>query len=214
MTNTAVVTAKGREILVGRMTGATPTQAEPKYAGLDLGTSTASTTDVAPFALAAEALIASTPSVTTTTTPNDTAVWTASFTIGGATEAIGGCYLSDSGTKPWTGTVTGGTVVGSTTGTTMTVSTSYTPANGTSIQVRGEPMTVTAGTGTTSLTVTRGASPISTIAVNDPVVAGNAAGSGASTITGGSLLTHSSWPLALSLNSGDGFIVTQTVHFT
>jgi len=216
MANTSVLTAKGREIVVGRLIGATPAQPEPKYIGLDLNPAsvTAAASDVAPFQLASEAPAAATQSVTTTTTTNDTLTLAATITLG-ANETIGGSYVADSSAKPFSTTVTGGSAVGSNSGTTLTLAASYTPANGTSIQVRGEVMTVTAGTGTTSLTVTRGANgstASSSIAVSDPVTAGNAPGQ--SGVTNGDLFIHSSWPAGLALLTGESLTITQTLKFT
>jgi len=211
--NTSVLTAKGREMLVARCLGATPAQPEPKYIGLDLNPQslTAAASDVAPFAPASEALVAATEAVASTTTANDTLQLTATVTLG-ANETIGGSYVTDSATKPFSTTVTGGTAVGSSSGTTLTTAASYTPANGTDIQVRGEVMTVTAGTGTTALTVTRGANgsaASAAIANADPVTAGNAPGQSA--VTGGNLFIHSSWPAGLGLLSGESLTIVQTL---
>lgn len=219
MANTSVLTAKGREIIIGRLQGATPAQAEPKYIGLDLNPQnlTAASTDVAPFAPAAEALVAATQATVTTAnsaTTNDTLQLTGTVTLG-ANETIGGSYVTDSATKPFSTTVTGGAAVGSAVGTTLTTAASYTPANGTDIQVRGEVMTVTAGTGTTSLTVTRaanGSAAISSIANTDPVTAGNAPGQ--SGVTGGDLFIHSSWPAGLALLSSESLTIVQTLKIT
>lgn len=217
MANTSVLTAKGREITVNRLIGATPAQAEPKYIGLDLNPAavTAAVSDVAPFQLASEALVAATQSVTTTTTANDTLTLAATITLG-ANETIGGSYVSDAASKPFATTVTGGTAVGSNSGTTLTTAASYTPANNTDIQVRGEVMTVTAGTGTTSLTVTRGvngSTASSSIANADPVTAGNAPGA-SQVVTNGNLFIHSSWPAGLALLTGESLTITQTLKFT
>lgn len=216
MANTSVVTAKGREMIVGRLQGATPTQPEPKYIGLDLNPQslTAAVTDVAPFAPAAEALVAATQATVTTTTANDTLQLTGTVTLG-ANETIGGSYVTDSATKAFSTSVTGGAAVGSSSGTTLTTAASYTPANGTDIQVRGEVMTVTAGTGTTALTVTRGvngSAASAAIANTDPVTAGNAPGQ--SGITGGNLFIHSSWPAGLALLSGESLTIVQTLKIS
>ena len=216
MANTSVLTAKGREILVARCLGATPTQPEPKYVGLDLNPAnlTAAVSDVAPFAPAAEALVAATEAVVTTTTANDTLQLTATVTLG-ANETIGGSYVTDSAIKPFATTVTGGAAVGSNSGTTLTVAANYTPANGTELQVRTEAMTVTAGTGTTNLTVTRGANgsaAISTIANADAATAGN--GPGQAAVANGNLFIHSSWPAGLALLTGESLTVIQTLKIT
>jgi hypothetical protein len=216
MANTSVLTAKGREILVGRCLGATPAQPEPKYIGLDLNPAnlTAAATDVAPFAPAAEALVAATEAVVATTTANDTLQLTATVTLG-TNETIGGSYVTDASAKPYSTTVTGGTAVGSNSATGLTVAANYTPANGTDLQVRTEVVTVTAGTGTTNLTVTRaanGSAAISTIANADVATAGNAPGQ--SGVTNGSLFIHSSWPAGLALLSGESLTIVQTLKIT
>lgn len=216
MANTSVLTGKGREIVIGRLQGATPAQPEPKYIGLDLNPQslTAASSDVAPFAPAAEALVAATQATVTTTTANDTLQLTGTVTLG-ANETIGGSYVTDSATKPFSTTVTGGAAVGSAVGTTLTTAAAYTPANGTDVQVRGEVMQVTAGTGTTSLTVTRGvngSAASSAIANTDPVTAGNAPGQ--SITTNGNLFIHSSWPAGLALLATESLTIVQTLKIS
>lgn len=209
-----VVTATGDAVAAGRMKGATPTQAEPLVFnwGNNPAAVTAAKTDVAMFREAAEIRVTGTSSLVTTTTTGDTYQVVATQTSLG-TQAIGEFALYDSATKPFSTTVTGGTAVGSTVGTTLTVAASYTPANGTYIQIRGEVLQVTAGTGTTSLTVTRGqngSAPIATIASSDQVTAGNIPGS--STITGGTVFVHGDMSV-LNLNVNDSLTETVKVAF-
>jgi hypothetical protein len=208
-----VVTSKGREIMTGRMRGSSPTQAEPLFIGWDTGGFTGAVSDVGPFGESAETRITGTSSLVTTTTTNDTYQVTGTMTATGA-RTITAVLLTDSSTKPFSTTVTGGTAVGSNSGTTLTTAASYTPANGTTIQIRTEVLTVTAGTGTTSLTVTRGSNgsaAISTIANSDPVTAGNAPGS--TTITGGSMYIHGEHG-STTLATGESIAYTVTCKIT
>lgn len=208
-----VVTSKGREIMTGRMRGGTPTQVEPLFIGWDTGGFTGAVSDVGAFGESAEARITGTSSLVTTTTTNDTYQVVGTMTATGA-RTITAVLLSDSTTKPFATTVTGGTAVGSAVGTTLTTAASFTPANGTLIQIRTEVLTVTAGTGTTSLTVTRGSngsSAISTIATSDPVTAGNQPGS--TTITGGSMFVHGEHG-STTLATGESIAYTVTVKVT
>lgn len=208
-----VVTAKGREIMTGRMRGSTPTQAEPLFIGWDTGGFTGAVTDVNAFGESAESRITGTSSLTTTTTTNDTYQVVGTMTATGA-RTITAVLLSDTSAKPFATTVTGGTAVGSNSGTTLTVAASYTPANNTYIQIRTEVLQVTAGSGTTSLTVTRGANgstAISTIANSDPVTAGNPPG--VSTVTSGNLFVHGEHG-STTLANGESIAYTVTVKVT
>jgi hypothetical protein len=205
--NTVLTTAKGREVWTGRLLGATPTQAEPKNLGWGTGgvaggPFTAAVTDVAPFQEAAEARIAATSSLVTTTTTNDTYQLTGAVFTSLSNQTIAEVFACDSATKPFSTTVTGGTAVGSNSGTTLTTAASYTPANNTYVQVRGEVMLVTAGTGTTSLTVTRGqngSTASSAIASGDQVTLGNPPGTATAN---GSMFIHASFT-GLPLNTND-----------
>lgn len=220
MANTSVLTATGRSMVVGRLEGSTPTQAEFKNVGLDLNPSslTAANTDIAPYSMASEAIVAGTSSTVTTTTTNDTYQVAGTVSITASSETIGGSWLSDSTTKPPTTTVAGGAgVIGSSSSTSLTVaSASGFPGSGNYyIQIRTEVMEVTGGQGTTTWTVVRGvngSTAISTIAASDPIVAGNIPGNSA--ITGGNTAIHSSWPTGLALVSGDSLAITQQLKFT
>lgn len=208
-----VVTSKGREIMTGRMIGTSPTQAEPKIIGWDTGGFTGAVSDVNAFGESAEARITGTSSQTTTTTSNDTYQVTGTMTATGA-RTITAVLLSDTTSKPFATTVTGGTAVGSSSGTTLTVAATYTPANNTYIQIRTEVLQVTAGSGTTSLTVTRGqngSAAISTIANSDPVTAGNPPG--VSTVTNGNLFVHGEHG-STTLATGESIAYTVTVKVT
>lgn len=217
MANTVVVTAKGREVISGRMIGASPTQNEPKQLGWGTGgvaggPFTAATTDVAPFQEGAESRVAGTSSQVTTTTTNDTYQVVGTITSL-SNQTIAEVFLSDSSTKPFSTTVAAGGVVGSSSATTLNTAASYTPANNTYVQIRSEVMQVTAGTGTTALTVTRGAngsSAIATIAASDIVTLGNAPGTSTANAT---LYLHASFT-GLSLNTNDSIQSTIQVKHT
>ena len=202
------------------MIGSTPTQLEPKQLGWGtggLGTGspyTAGKTDVNAFQEASEARVTGTSSQATTTYANDTYQVVGTITAGGA-KTITEVLLSDSATKPFATTVASGasTVIGSSSNTAMNVAASYTPANSTYVQVDTEVMLVTAGTGTTSLTVTRGqngSTAISTISAGDVVTLGNAAGGSTANAT---MFLHATFS-GLPLNSGDSLTSTVTVSFS
>jgi hypothetical protein len=206
LANTVLVTSKGREVIAGRMIGTTPTQLEPKNLGWGTGGAaggpfTAAVTDVAAFQEGAETRVAGTSSIVTTTTTNDTYQVQGTITSL-SNQTIAEVLLSDSTTKPFSTTVAAGGVVGSSSATTLNVAATYTPANGTYVQVRTEVMQVTAGSGSTALTVTRGAngsSAIATIAAVDIVTTGNAPGTSTANST---LYLHASFT-GLALNTND-----------
>lgn len=173
---------------------------------------TAAVSDVGPFKEASEARVTGTSSVTTTTTTNDT--YTVAGTItSGSTQTIGEVFVSDGTTKPFS--TTWATAPTTTSGTTGTATASYTPANNTHIQnANGEVMTVTGGTGTTSLTVVRGAngSTAATVTNGDTFIAGDIPGE--TTIgAGGNTWLHGDFT-GLALNSGDSIAFTINTKFT
>lgn len=214
MANTVLVTAKGREVVVNALKG---TSTEPKNVGWGTGgvaggPFTAAVTDVAAFQEGAEARTVGTSSVVTTTTTNDTYQVVGTITSL-SNQTIAEVLLSDSATKPFSTTVAAGGVVGSSSATTLNLAASYTPANNTSVQVRTEVMTVTAGTGTTAATVTRGAngsSAIATIAVGDIVTMGNAPGTATAN---GTVFVHATFS-GLPLNTGDSLSATCQIKVT
>lgn len=208
MATTVVVTAKGREVIAGRMTGSAT---EPKQlgwgtGGIAGGPFTAATTDVAPFSEAAETRVAGTSSIATTTTTNDSYQVVGTITSL-STQTIAEVFLSDSATKPFA--TTWATAPTGTAGTTGTLSASYTPANNTYIQCRTEVMQVTAGTGTTSVTITRGQNGSSAVSQSnaDAVTTGNPPGTATANST---LYVHASFT-GLALNTGDSLQSTITV---
>lgn len=212
----ATTTRKGKEILSGRLIGASPTQAEPKVLnwGYNPSALTAAATDVALFQEGAETRVTGSSSQVTTTTTNDTYQITATQTATG-TRAVGEVALFDSTTQPGTATVAAGAgVIGSTSSTALTTNATFSPGNNNYIQIRTEVMQVTAGSGTTSLTVVRaqnGSSAISTIASNDPVGAGNPPGQ--TGVTGGSMLLHADHTVD-NLNTNDSVAYTIKLQFT
>lgn len=217
MSNTVIITARGDGVIAGRMIGATPAQLEPKNLGWGAGgvgtgaPYAAAKSDVAPFKEGAEARVAGTSSQATTTYTNDTYQVVATITSAGG-QTIAEVFLSDSAAKPFSTTVAAGGVVGSNSATTLNTAASYTPANGTSVQVDTEVMLVTAGTGTTALTVTRatnGSTALSTISAGDVVTMGNAPGS---STANGTLFTKATFS-GLPLNSGDSLQSTVSVSF-
>jgi len=216
--NTVIVVRKGDDIVAARMIGTSPAQAEPKQLGWGTGgvgtgaPYTAAKTDVAAFREAAEARVTGTSSQVTTTYANDTYQVVATITSAGV-QTIAEVFLSDSSAKPFSTTVAGGSgVIGSSSSTNLVTAAAYTPANGTYIQVDTEVMQVTAGTGTTTLTVARGqngSAAISTISAADVVTLGNPPGVSTANAT---LFVHATFS-GLPLNSGDSLQSTVQVSF-
>jgi hypothetical protein len=220
--NTVLLTSNGRDILLDRFRnlGGTTYANEPKVVGWGLGGAaggpfTAAASDVAMFQEAPEARVSGTSSIVTTTTTNDTYQVTGTITCTqGGGETITEMLLADSASKPAVNTVAAGGVVGSAVSTTLNTGTNFSPGNNGYVQIRTEVMQVTAGSGTSALTVVRGAngsSAISTIAASDVVTGGNAPGS--TVVTNGDMFLHASFSgIALSLN--DQIAFTATVQLT
>lgn len=202
------------------MIGSTPTQLEPLNIGWGTGgvgtgsPYTADLWDVNLFGPAAESRTAGTSSQVTTTSTNDTYQVVGTITsLSGQT--IAEVLLSDSATKPFSTTVASGasTIIGSSSNTSANLAASYTPANNTYIQVDTEVMKVTAGTGTTTVTVTRGqngSSAISTISAADVVVLGNVPGLATANAT---CFVHATYT-GLALNTNDSISYTIQVQFS
>jgi hypothetical protein len=222
VTNTVLLTANGRDILLDRFRnlGATTYANEPKIigwgtGGIAGGPFTAATTDVAMFQEAPEARVTGTSSIVTTTTTNDTyqVTGTVTCTQGGG-ETIAEMLLADATSKPAANTVAAGGVVGSAVSTTLNTGTNFTPGTNGYCQIRTEVMQVTAGSGTSVLTVVRGANgstAISTIAASDIVTAGNAPGS--TVVTNGDTFVHASFS-GIALSNSDSIAFTATVQLT
>lgn len=218
MANTVLVTATGRWIIVSRLGANAASFSEPKQLGWGTGgvaggPFTAAATDVAAFSESSEARVASTSSVQTTTTTDDTYQCVGTITSS-STQTITEVLLSPEASKPASNTVAAAGVVGSAVSTTLNTGTSFSPGNNGYVQIRTEVMQVTAGSGTSSLTVVRGAngsSAISSIAASDVVTAGNAPGS--AVVTNGDLLLHASFS-GVALNSGDSLASTISIKFS
>lgn len=208
-----VVTSKGREFCSGLLRAV---GTEPKIVGwgLNPATITATVSDVAPFKEAAEARVTGVSSQVTTTTAADTYQVVATLTSASG-QTIAEVSLSDATTKPFSTTWT--SVPTTTSGTAGTTAASFTPANNTYVQTRGEVMQVTAGSGSTSLTVVRGVngSTAVTLTNGDTVTAGNpATGTGTSVqATNANQFFHADFA-GLALLTGDSIQFTLQVKFT
>lgn len=208
-----ILTRKGREIIVNRILGA---GTEPKVLawGLNPNALTAATSDVALFQESAEARAGSaTSSIVTGTTANDTYQVVGTLTATAA-RSITEAALADSTTQPATAAVAAGGVVGSAVATTLNTTATFSPGNTNFIQIRNEVMQVTAGSGTTALTVVRGqngSTALATIAVADVVTPGNPPGQAG--IVGGNLLTHADFGV-ITLQNGDSVQFTWKVTFS
>ena len=222
MANTVLLTSNGRDILLDRFRnlGGTTYATEPKIIGWGLGgvaggPFTAAVSDVAMFQEAPEARITGTSSIITTTTTNDTYQVTGTITCTqGGGETITELLLADATTKPAVNTVAAGGVVGSNSATTLNTGTNFSPGNNGYCQIRTEVLQVTAGSGTSALTVVRGANgstAISTIAASDVVTAGNAPGR--TVVTNGDMFLHASYS-GVALSNGDSIAYTVTVQLT
>ncbi|MFJ8006087.1 hypothetical protein [Streptomyces fagopyri] len=212
----AVVTAKGREIIAGRMRGSSPTQAEPLNLawGQNPASLAALVSDVGLYKEASESRVAGTSSIVTTTTPNDTFQVVGTLTSGSA-QSIGEVALSDSASKPTAvDTVqTSSGVIGSNSSTNLIVASGASFSVNQYIQIRTEVLKITA-ISTNTLTVTRaqnGSAAISTIALNDTVTGGNIPG--VTNVTNGSVFFHADHG-AQNLSSGDQVSYTLTTKFS
>lgn len=212
MATTVVFTSKGREIVSGRLIGASPTQAEPKNLGWGVGSGTAANTDIAPFQEAAEARVVGTSSQVTTTSTNDTYQVVGTITSNSG-QTITETFLSDSASKPASTTLNGAISSTSSTSITVTSASGFPGSGNYNIQIDSEVMTVTAGQGTTTWTVTRGVngSTAATHSNGATVTGGNAPGSTA--VTNGSLLIHATFT-GLALNTGDSLSATTKLSFS
>lgn len=210
MATTAVLTSKGRDTVTSYLNAGAPTQPKSIGWGTNPKTATAAATDVGMYTESTEARVTGTSSVVTTTTVNDTYQVVGTITSAG-TETIAEVLLVDSTTKPFT--TTWATCPTTSAGTSGTTAASYTPANATYIQdASGEVMEVTAGTGTTSVTVVRGANGSTAVSSAN----GNQITQGAipgSSVTGGSTFMHATFT-GLALSSGDSIQFTCQIKFT
>ncbi len=181
-------------------------------AGINPSALTSAITDIALFSETAPRAVA-TVSAATTTTTNDTlkitGIWTPSTTV-----TLQEAGVNDSVTTPLAGLLqSSSTVIGSATGTSVVSNTPLSPGNGNYIQIRSEVMQVSAGSGTTTLTVVRGqngTTPLTTLAANDPIAQGNVPG--APNIIGGNLMLKADYA-PLTLTTGDTVVFTWEVVF-
>lgn len=219
MANVVYLTVTGINMVWDRfrLLGSTTYATEPKILGWGTGgvaggPFAALPSDVAMFSESAETRVTGTSSLQTTTAVNDTYEVTGTITSS-SSQTIAEMGLFDNTTKPPVNTVASGGVVGSNSSTTLNTGSTFTPGTNSYVQIRTEVMKVTAGSGSTALTVTRGqngSTAISTIAVGDDVTAGDAPGS---TVVGERCFLHASFT-GLSLNSGDSIAFTVNVEIT
>lgn len=214
----AVVTSKGREFVTFRLKGTPGAGTEPLNVGWGItppagGPFTAAQSDVAPFDESAEARVAGTSSFVTTTSTNDTYQVAATITASGARSVVE-VFTSDLATKPFSSTWA--TAPTGTAGTTGTLAAAYTGATpGSYIQCRGEVMAVTAGNGSTSITVTRAANGSAAVTQSngDVVTLGNPPGTGTFGTTAGSLFFKSDHGV-ITLATGDSISYTLKTQVT
>ncbi|MFF4403606.1 hypothetical protein [Streptomyces sp. NPDC001404] len=210
MATTVVYTQRGRELIANAVNGTTFT---PKYIGWGINSTnpTAASTDVAPFQEASEARVTGTTSVVTTTTTNDTYQVVGTITSA-STQTINESILANSATKP--GSTTLSAAITTTGATSMTVTSAAAfPSSGTYyIQIDSEVIAVTAGQGTTTWTITRGAngSTAATHSNGATVTLGNPPGT---TGNNGDLFMHASYT-GLALNNGDSLSATFQLKFS
>lgn len=218
----AKVTAKGREHVTFRLRGAPASGTEPLVVGWGVtppagGPFTAAVTDVAPFDEGPENRTTGVSSFVTTGggTTNDTYQVVGTIVATGARTVVE-TFLSELTTKPVVNTVAAAGVVGSAVATTLNTGTAYSPGNGNYVQIRTEVMQVTAGSGSTALTVVRGANgsaAIATIAAGDIVTLGNPPGTGTFGTTAGSLFAHADHGVN-TLSTGDAISYTWQIQVT
>jgi hypothetical protein len=222
MANAGSVTFPGRSLLVSRLKG---NMSEPLNIGWGTGTFTGSTNaNVNLFTPATEARTAGTSSGITTSYLADTYQVTGSITATAA-KTITEVGLFDTSTLSPTTTLAATATAGATS-ITLGAAGTLPGANNYYVQMNGETMLVTAGQGTTLVTVTRGQ-------FNNAAVSG---ASGASVTLGGDGGARVSWTLGgqtasvpaasggdcfahadfggLSLNSGDSILFTITDQFS
>lgn len=209
MATTVAFVSKGREIVAARIAGS---GTEPKNLGWGTGTGTAANTDVAPFTEAAESRVAGTSSQVTTTSTNDTYQVVGTLTSASG-QTITETFLSDSASKPAATTLSASIATTGATSMTVTSAAGFPGSGNYNIQIDSEVLTVTAGQGTTTWTITRGVngSTAATHSNGAVVTGGNTPGSTA--VTNGSLLIHASFT-GLALNSGDSLTATTKLSFS
>jgi hypothetical protein len=180
---------------------------EPLNAGWGTGTGTSAATDTALFSPASEARVAgtSTQQTTAANVPNDTYQVVATITAAGS-RAITEFGLFDTATAAPQTTLNG--AIASTGATSITVTSGTGLSNNGYIQVDSEVMQITAGGGTTTLTVTRGArgSTAATHSSGAAVVGGEA-------LAGGNMFMKGDFSV-INLNTGDSIQFTAKLQYT
>lgn len=217
MANSVHVTWTGNYMITDRFRnlGGSTYATEPKILGWGTGgvngPFTAAVPDIALWTEGAETRVTGASSLTTTTQFDDTYQVTGTITsLSGQTIAEVGLF--DSSTKPAAALVAAAGVVGSSGSTTLNTNATYSPGNNSYVQIRTEVMKVTAGSGSTALTVVRGqngSSAISTIVVGDNVTAGDAQGS--NVVTERCFLHATFTGLALNTNDSIAFTINVTL---
>ena len=209
MANVAWITATARYDIATAINGTAPTV--PKYLGWGTNPhaagSSAAPSDVALYLEdTTPGRTTGTASVVTTTTTDDTFQVTGTITAGGDNPTIAEVGLFDGAPKAF-GT-TWSTAPSTTSGTSGTAAASYTPANNTYIQdSSGEVMEVTAGTGTTSLTVVRGANGSTAVSSANGNAITEGGIPGALISAGGNMFMHGTFT-GVALTSGESIAFT------
>lgn len=197
----------GKSITTNRVHGA---GIEPIYLDWGIGSGTHANTDTALFSPSAEARATGTASLVTTNAnfPLDTWKLTGTMTAN-ATRAITEAACFDVSTKAPATTVSTAISSASTGTLVVTAATGFPGAGNYDIQVLTEVMTVTAGQGTTSWTVTRGAHGATALA---SIASGSAVVGGVSTAGGNGMVLADF--AVINLNSGDSISFTITLQYT
>jgi hypothetical protein len=210
VTTTVVYTNRAKDLITAGINSGTITTPKAVGWGINSTNPTAAATDVAPFQEGAEARVTGTSSVVTTTTTNDTYQVVGTITSA-STQTVNESLLAPSTTKPGSTTLTA--AISSTSSTSITVTSAAAfPGSGTYyIQIDSEVLSVTAGQGTTTWTVTRGAngSTAATHSSGATVTLGNPPGTSGNN---GDLFLHASYT-GLALNTGDAIQATFQLKF-
>lgn len=200
-----VFCSTGKGIVTARMRGS---GTEPVYIGFGTGSGTSATSDEALFTeVTSQGRVTGTSSQQTTTVTNDTWQVQGTLTAGG-TLAITNSACFDNGTTPAQTTLNGTITSGATS--LVVASASGFPGSGNyDIQIESEVMTVTAGQGTTTWTVTRG--------VNGSTAASHTSGvfvTAAKVASGGGNMFVKGDFAVKNLNASDTIQSTITLQFT
>ena len=211
-----VVTRWGKYAIASNVASAGSATLAALAWGTNVNALTAAASDIALFNESSEARTSASLSQVTTTVTNDTFQATGTITATGS-RTIQECAVTSNTSKPSSYTVTTGasSVIGSSSNTALFL-TSTGPVNNSYIQIRTEVMLITAGGGSTALTVTRGqngSAAIATIATSDNATSGNTNNSGITNVSNGNIMVHADLA-AINLNSGDSIAFTIQIQFT